>query len=328
MAAGDAAALAAEQTEREFQADINEAVAATEAEIFGEATGAEPADNDGDTLLEAMGQGLEGEVLESEILEREVLESEGLGEDDDDDNDGDDNNNNNGTTLSVPESETERAGDADDARAVEEQNTTLRRQLATLEARFNDLNARLNGQTQRPRQAGAPTEAGRPDMFTHPDAYERWLLERATRDAVSHLQQQQQAERVAHVDQSFARATRGERGFEFGPAYTALASLDAGNPEHRALVRGICEAPDPARALLDWWDDNGGPQFREQILAQIAPRMHRGSQGERAQPRYAFRSAQSLPSLNGATGSNAQRVHDPEMDNNSDASVFDFATRR
>jgi hypothetical protein len=309
MAAADAAALAAEQTEREFQADINEAVATTEAEIFGEATGAEPADNDGDTSLEAMGQGLEGEVL---------------GEDGDDNNDGD---NNNDATLLVPEAETEGASDADGARAVEEQNATLRMQLATLEARFNDLNARLNGQAQRPRQTGSPTEAGRPDMFTHPDAYECWLLDRATRDAVSHLQQQQQAERVAHVDQSFARATRGERGFEFGPAYTALASLDAGNPAHRALVRGICEAPDPARALLDWWDDNGGPQFRERILAQIAPRMHPGSR-ERAQPRYAFRPAQSLPSLNGATGSNAQRVHDPDMDNNSDASVFDFATRR
>jgi len=323
MAAADAAALAAEQTEREFQADINEAVAATEAEIFGEATGVEPADNDGDTSLEAMGQGLEGEVLEGEVLEGEVLEgevveSEVLRED---------GGNNNDAALSAPEAETEGASDADGARAIEEQNATLRMQLATLEARYNDLNARVAGQAQRPRQAG-PTEAGRPDMFSHPEAYERWLLERATRDAVNHLQQQQQAERVAHVDQSFARATRGERGFEFGPAYAALASLDAGNPEHRALVRGICEAPDPARALLDWWDDNGGPQFRERILAQIAPRMHRGSQGERAQPRYAFRSAQSLPSLNGATGSNAQRVHDPEMDNNSDASVFDFATRR
>jgi hypothetical protein len=317
MAAANAAALAAEQTEREFQADINEAVAATEAEIFGEATGAEPADNDGDTSLEAMGQGLEGEVLQGEVL-------------------GQDGDNNNDAVLSVSEAETEGASDADGAHsggrgdgpdprhAVEEQNATLRMQLATLEARYNDLNA----QAQRARQGGSPTEAGRPDMFTHPDAYERWLLERATRDAVNHLQQQQQAERVAHVDQSFARATRGDRGFEFGPAYTALASLDAGNPEHRALVRGICEAPDPARALLDWWDDNGGPQFRERIFAQIAPRMHRGSQGERAQPRYAFRSAQSLPSLNGTTGSNAQRVLDPEMDNNSDASVFDFATRR
>ena len=37
-------------------------------EIFDEATGAQPLDNDGDTSLEAMG-GLEGEVLEGEVLD-------------------------------------------------------------------------------------------------------------------------------------------------------------------------------------------------------------------------------------------------------------------
>ena len=43
-----------ERTEREFQLDVNAAVANTETEIFDDALGDEPLDNDGDTSLEEM----------------------------------------------------------------------------------------------------------------------------------------------------------------------------------------------------------------------------------------------------------------------------------
>src|ERR1700722_2475734 len=58
--------MANERTEREFQLDVNQAVANTENEIFDDALGDEPLDNDGDTSLEEMGEGLEGDDLEEE----------------------------------------------------------------------------------------------------------------------------------------------------------------------------------------------------------------------------------------------------------------------
>src|SRR5882762_6218041 len=90
MAVARAAAQAAEQTERELQTDLNHAVAETEAEIFDEATGSEPLDNDADSSLEAMGDGLEGEVLaqtESEddaAVEAADAEDEDAGGDEED----------------------------------------------------------------------------------------------------------------------------------------------------------------------------------------------------------------------------------------------------
>ena len=49
-------------------------------------------------------------------------------------------------------------------------------------------------------------------------------------------------------------AERGERAFEFRAAYNALTSLDHRNPQAQTVVRGIYNAPDPAKALLDWWE--------------------------------------------------------------------------
>jgi hypothetical protein len=332
MAVAKAAAHAAEQTEREFQAEINHAVAETEAEIFDEATGAQPLDNDGDTSLEAMGEGLEGEVLEGEVLDDDDHAAEALpGEDADGEFDEPEAD---AQTLEMQDADHPARGEDGQRHAIEEQNATLRAQLATLEARFNDLHTRLTGQGRQARSQ--PSEPAKPDMFANPEAYEKWLVDRATRDVLTRFQEHRQAEHAQQVDVSLAHAARGERGFEFTAAYQALTALDADNPSHRALVHDIYNAPDPARALFDWWEDNGGPQFRERILAQLVPRdqrqgyQQRGGlrQGQRAQPRYEYRAGQSLPSLNGAAGSNSQRVSNPEFLDNTDASVFDFATRR
>jgi hypothetical protein len=55
-----------EQSERESMADVNSAIAHTEDEIFNEALDEAELDNDGDTELEEMGEGLEGEHLDEE----------------------------------------------------------------------------------------------------------------------------------------------------------------------------------------------------------------------------------------------------------------------
>src|ERR1700683_738684 len=55
-----------ERTEREFALDVNTAVANTEGEIAAFAFGEEEPDNDADTSLEQMGDGLEGGDLEDD----------------------------------------------------------------------------------------------------------------------------------------------------------------------------------------------------------------------------------------------------------------------
>ena len=69
------------------------------------------------------------------------------------------------------------------------------------------------------------------------------------------------------------------------------------------------------------------PDVREEVLAQLNPRPAQRQPGARGEPRHEFRPAQTLPSLNSATGSNVHRTSDPDLFDNSDASVFAFATR-
>jgi hypothetical protein len=326
MAVARAAAQAAEQSERAFQTDLNNAVAETEAEIFEEATGAEPLDNDGDQSLEAMGEGLEGEVLDD--MEDDT---DGDAEPDEEDIDGESED----ETPAIEARGDQRPdippavlrAEKEKRRAFEEQNATLRQQLSTLEARFNDLNTRLGQGQQQTAPKADQRGPEKPDIFAEPEAYERWLLDRATSDALTRLREQQEVQQLQRVNVSLDEAARGERSFEFPAAYGALRQLDPQNPQHQAIARAIYNAPDPAEALFNWWDQNGGPQFREQILARLVPQRG-GRQGQRMQPRHEFRQGQSLPSLNSASGSNSQRVNNPEFLDNSDASVFEFATRR
>src|SRR5260370_22618064 len=61
-----------QRAEIEEASVINQMVADTEREIWDEATGTDPLDLDGDTSLETMGEGLEGEELEAEGDEGEA----------------------------------------------------------------------------------------------------------------------------------------------------------------------------------------------------------------------------------------------------------------
>src|ERR1700730_3715763 len=72
QASAPAVAANAEVSEREYQTTLNAAVAPTEDEIFTDALGGDELDNDGDTSLEDMGDGLEGEAEESDEAEEDA----------------------------------------------------------------------------------------------------------------------------------------------------------------------------------------------------------------------------------------------------------------
>jgi hypothetical protein len=196
------------------------------------------------------------------------------------------------------------------------------------QAEIRELRARLDGleRTQPKKADDAPRK---PDMFADPDGYEKWVLDQAEARAAAKFETQQRERDERRVNDAFADAARGPRSFEFNAAYGALTQLDPRNPNAQATVRSIVNSHDPAKALFDWWDQNGAADFRDSVLTQLVPNYR--PQGQRqpqrgaTQPQREFR----LPkSLNGATGG-AHRATDPDLynDRESESSVFDYAMR-
>jgi hypothetical protein len=227
---------------------------------------------------------------------------------------------------------------------VAEYNT----RMAEMSGRMAEMSARLNAPPPRPAAEVQPPP--KPDMFADPVAYENWVLAEAERKAeakidqrFSNFEQRQQQREIQRVDRNLEATARGPRAFEFSAAYNALTSLDPRDRNAQAVVAGICNAPDPGKALFDWWDANGGPEYRDQILNQLLPEDQRpanrgnGRNGtpqanrggrQQQQIRHEIRPPQRLPSLNSATGSNSQRMSDPEMLDGSEASIFRYGTAR
>lgn len=348
-----------EQSEREYQATINDAIRDTEGEIAAAAFDEDEPENDGDTSLEEMGEGLEGEV-EDDAEEEVDGEGEEEAEGDAEDGDGEEAGADEGEEGEQPEEQPrDQRGQFRDrepavppgrlreqtqrATAAEERAQALERQVAEMNGRLAEISARTNAPPQRQPEAPPP----RPDPFSDPEGYERWADDRAERRAaaivdqrISQFQAVQQQREAQRVDTSLERAAKGPRAFEFGAAYNALTSLDPRNPQSRATVADIYTAPDPAKALWDWWEENGAPEYRDQILEQLGARPARNGRGrgpddrsgdrrgEQTQPRHVIRGPTRLPSLNSATGSNSQRVSDPEMLDGSERAIFEYGTRR
>lgn len=347
MAVKPPAAPAAEMSERDYQNTINRAVQDTEEEIFSDALGTDELDNDGDTSLEDMGEGLEGEVEETEPEEEADEEEQAEAEE----GEGDEPETDEAEAEEGEEQEPERdergrfqrqddrrippgrlRQEADQRRAAEERANTLERQLAEMNGRLAELSARQNASQPKPQQQERPPK---PDMFSDPEGYERWVLEEAERRADDRLQrgfaqfeQRQQQMSAQRVDQSLAEAASGPRGFEFSAAYGALTRLSPNDPAARATVARIYNSNDPAAALFDWWENNGGPEYRDQILQQLMPQQPRQRMAPQNQPRHVIRPPQRLPSLNSATGSNRQQTADPEMLDGSEAGIFAYGSRR
>ena len=356
QAAAANVSAAEETSEREYQTTINAAVAGTEDEIFRDALGDDELDNDADTSLEDMGDGLEGEATEEgdeaeEGEESDEAQAEG--------EQGDEAETAEGEEADVTEErprdqrgqfrerqpavppgrlreETQRA------RAAEERSQLLERQLAEMNGRMAEISARMNAPQQRQVQQTPPPK---PDMFAEPERYEAWLMAEAERRAETKVEQRfgeyqrQQSEReTQRLNIVFNDAATGPRGWEFMAAYNTLMKLDPNDSAARATVTRIAGAPDPVAAMIEWFDSNGGDEYREQVFSQLAPRMQQRQNGrlqqnaqqrlQVAQARHEIRPGRTLPSLNSATGSNVQRVSDPEMFDGSERSIFDYGSRR
>lgn len=357
-----AQAGAGEVSEREYQATLNRAVEDTEQEIFTDALGADELDNDGDTSLEEMGEGLEGEVEDDpeEEAEGEGEEAEAEGEEGEEPETAEADEPDGGDAEFERENRDQRQDDrrippgrlreeAERRRSVEERNAALERQVAEMNGRLAELSARQNA--PQPRQAEPPQPKPEPDVFGDPEAWKQWNREDAVRVAREEAQalftqfRQQQHEEFLQrenirVDSSLNDAANSDRGVEFAPAFLALTTLDRNSPQNRAIVSAIYNSPNPGKALFDWWDRNGGPEFRERYGYEEPSRQQRSAPRGRSpddrfgdrrgeqQPRHVIRPGQRLPSLNSATGSNSQRISDPEMLDGSDGAIFRYGTRR
>lgn len=370
--AGSTAARAAELSERDYQRDVNVAIANTEAEIMAEAIGDKPLDNDADTSLEEMGEGLEGETVEDDGETKDGEETEGDGEASEDDaetgetdeageaeaegEEGDDANANDQKPQGQDRGRKQPVGGvppgkhrevAQRARTAEDRAGILERELAETRGRLDELSRRVNAPPPKAQEQEKPDLE--PDMFADPEGWKAWNRrqaesiadDRANRVLGSFRQEQQEA-RNQRLNDNLSVAASGPRGFEFQAAYRALTSLNSKDPVAVRMVRGIIDSPDPSAALFDWWEENGGPEYREDILSQLMPerqarqpgngQQRRGAPNQNRQqpgqqPRQVFRGPQPLRSLNGAQGSNSQRQSNLEDLDGSDESIWDFATR-
>jgi hypothetical protein len=308
------AAAAAEFTEV-TEEEISRAIKDTNQEIFDEAMGDPSDENDGDRSLEEMDEddvggeeeaGDEGADEGNEEVEPEVGEEQSAAEREP-------------PQGRVPQARLKQEADA--RRAAEAEARAAQAEAREVRARLDALE---RGQKTEKKEAPA-----KPDMFADPEGYEKWVLDQAEQRASARFEQQQQQRDEQRVNASLGEAARGARSFEFQAAYGKLQTLDPRDPNAQRTVRGIVNSSDPAKALFDWWDQNGGEEFREGVRAQLIPNYRPQPQrgAPQRQPTQTEERVFRLPkSLNGATGG-AHRVSDPDLYDDSESSVFAYATR-
>ncbi len=315
--------MAGEQPEL-TEDDVNAMVLETEQEIFDEATGDEPAENTGDRSLEEMDDD-ELEASPDEEGEQEAPTEE-AGESEDEE------------ASAEPAAQEERRPpgnvpyqrfreEGERRREAETALANERERIAALEARFNDFMARSQ---QLPPQPQKPTS--RPDMFADSEGWEKSVRSEIRSELEKNINER-------FLNSSLATAHE-EHGAEFEQAYRSLTTLDPNDPRNRATVQSIINAPNPGRSLMKWYEPQltafrEEQQQREQerfdswletregrqyALAKL--RSDATANGRRTEPR----TPRMPPSLN-ATPGGSQRITDPELYNDTDRSVFDFATR-
>lgn len=293
-----------ERTERDFALDVNDAVAATEREISAFAFGDDEPENDADTSLEQMGDGLEGGDLEDdaedEALAGDVpLEDEQRAADDAEDGDeiddqqamvrqadqrqprraerqGDERQPMRGVAPAVHREQRQRARAAEEGLETERQRADrLERDLAETRGRLDMLTQTVVARPQ-PQQREQPAADPKPDMFTDPDAYDAWVERRTERRAREIAQQtvggfrQEMLQRdEQRVERSFQEVKASPAGFMLDAAYRALTSLDKNDPRARATVAAIVASPNAAQATLEWFEQNGAEDYRAQVAEEL-----------------------------------------------------------
>jgi hypothetical protein len=264
--------------------DLQDAIADTEGEIFGEATGGPDPDEmfDNDTLLDQLSQ-------MHDWNDNSVTDLQLAGESSGDRAPG--------STLAVDDDDLEAArqeGYQAGAQALYREIAPHLPQpqrpdmFADPEGWEANLLAQMRGggMVPPPNGYGQPLP-GKPDMFSDPDGYERWMLAEARRQSgVNEFNE-------ARINGSMAAAHR-EFGQDFAQAYNDIRTgLDPSNPGHRNLVMNVINSPDPGRALMQARDfvesanestaRYGGPPFAPGLVRRGAPL--RNSAGDAPQSR-------------------------------------------
>jgi hypothetical protein len=301
------------------------AIAGTEDEIFTEALDKDQDDNDGDRSLEEMDDDIPG-------TEEEEEEDTEAGEDEEPrESAADDANDGEGASPSEP-----RGPERVPSHRLREE--TARREAAESEARAvkaerDSLNARLTALERGAPRQEAPPPPAKPDIFADPEGYERYVIAQANRAAENRF-----------LEASLADAQE-QHGEKFTAAYKDLTALNPADPAHRALVQRIISAPNPGRAVMKWHGEQAllreigsdpaayrqkvadqimqDPDFRKQILDGMRGEANRGDGGRQ---RTTIRIPRSLSEAGGRGGN--PRMGNPDATDNSDASVFEYATRR
>lgn len=252
--------------------------------------------------------------------------------------------------------------EANKRREIEEtlRSTTDRHQseVAALNKRLDDILLRVQQpQPQQQTQQEAPKPAIKPDMFTDPEGYEKWVLDQAQARAASQAVDVYQ-QRFVESSMADAHDTHGE---EFVKAYEGLTGINPvtkqvtrpglqNDPIIRAQVARVVNAPNPGRALMKWHKEQTAlqrvgsdpdkfaeqvrnetretlmkdPEFRKQLLAELRGE---AAQADNGRPRNVTRFPKSLGDASGSQS--AQRVNPADFDG-SEEGIFEsvWADRR
>jgi hypothetical protein len=338
---------------------ITDAIIETEREIAGDPWGQEDTERDtsGDTSLEDMGEGLEGQQEPEDEDEPEGDEPEG-----EEETEGE------GETEPaiaakpgeaakpdvvapternlVPPGKLREANEA--RRALEVELDALKAELA----KGSDTRAQLDLLTREIAALKAPRVEPRvepavvkkaPDMFEDPEGFANYIQdgfrsELAKRDDAMDRLRVGNSMAVAHVQHKDT----------FEKAYAALQELKPDNPDDFAAGRRIVTSPNPGEALVGWYKDRTAraevgndleaykerlrtetrealmkdPEFKKQLIAELRGDAARGDDGK---PRTITRVPRSL---NGAAGSNlGLNRGDPRGSDDSDQGIAESAWR-
>lgn len=252
--------------------------------------------------------------------------------------------------------ETNKRREIEDARKADDERHKT--EIAAVNKRLDDMLARLAQPQPQPQPQQTPEKPpAKPDMFTDPEGYEAWVLNKARSDAAT---QASEVYRNNFVESSMADAheTHGE---EFVKAYEGLTGInpvtkqvtravDRNDPMTRAEVARIINAPNPGRALMNWHKQQTtlqrvgsdpdkfaeqirtetrealmkDPEFRKQLLADLKSE---AAQADNGRPRNVTRFPKALEDASGSRS--AQRVDAADLDG-SEEGIFEsvWADRR
>lgn len=300
----------------------------------------EPEDDDGDTSLEEMSD-VPGEVEEGDDEPDEIEQPEhDIGQETEEDETEDDE-----ARAEDHEQETEDLEGTPQGRPEPPPSRVLREERERrrqTEAELANARARIAAYEVNQQQFRSSNEA----PLQHEDNADFDLMFSNPRAWAA----QQRAEILTEIRAQNVNASLGaaheEHGKNFEAAYRALTSLNPQDPLARAQVQRVWNAPNPGGALMRWhkqqqtfneigddpdaWFERrlqerlNDPDTRRQTMASMRQDAMRGDGGR---PRTTTRLPRSLNSASGSGGRGGRREADPDLYDDSDASVFAFAMR-